>query len=152
MAKRMANKILVRLASVLQRLQTVVLRQRIRPYEDNQSSSSRETPTGRLVTGVMRDPSLINCRICLNPLSRPIYLCEDGHTAICSSCYMNLEAKQCPSSHLPLCRDPGNVMAAMIESIFVYCKNKRFGCNEIIRYDKQVKHAEMCSYTRPLTS
>ncbi|PWA47323.1 TRAF-like protein [Artemisia annua] len=54
---------------------------------------------------------------------------------------------KCPSCRLPIGSKRCRAMEKLVESIKVECKNKKFGCTELIAYHMiETKHEETCPY------
>ncbi|XP_052624077.1 E3 ubiquitin-protein ligase SINA-like 10 [Lactuca sativa] len=100
---------------------------------------------GEAIPIVATDPDLLNCSICHYPLCTPIFLCDDGHTS-CYTCLIRSENK-CPSCSVPKGFKHCRGMEKLIASLRVECKNKKFGCQEILMNHKRAKHENICPHT-----
>ncbi|KAL4582463.1 hypothetical protein LXL04_007013 [Taraxacum kok-saghyz] len=94
---------------------------------------------------VLTDPDVLDCPICLDPLSTPVFQCENGHIA-CSSCCTKVKRK-CPSCCMPIGYNRCRAIEKVLESIKISCKNSRSGCKETIPYSKKIDHEETCPHT-----
>ncbi|XP_010243800.1 PREDICTED: E3 ubiquitin-protein ligase SINA-like 10 [Nelumbo nucifera] len=90
------------------------------------------------------DPEVLDCPICLEPLTPPVFQCNNGHIA-CSSCSSKLEDK-CPSCCRPIQQNRCLAIEKVVESIKVSCQNAPYGCKEMISYVEKHTHEETCIY------
>ncbi|CAH8383717.1 unnamed protein product [Eruca vesicaria subsp. sativa] len=89
------------------------------------------------------DFDVLDCPICMEQLSIPIFQCDNGHLA-CSSCFSKLKNK-CPSCALLVfsrCR----AMETVLESILLPCQNAKYGCTEIVPFVKEQTHETDCTF------
>ncbi|MQL92650.1 hypothetical protein Taro_025278 [Colocasia esculenta] len=89
------------------------------------------------------DPDVLDCPICFEELSPPIFQCYNGHIA-CSSCCSNV--KDCPfckSMIVLRCLAVEKVM----ESVKVSCPYASSGCEQVINYVNIDVHKRMCAYS-----
>lgn len=70
--------------------------------------------------------------------------CENGHIA-CSSCCIKLGNK-CPSCSWPIGYNRCRAIEKVIESVKISCINIKYGCNELVSYNKIHDHEKMCVY------
>nr|KAJ0224073.1 hypothetical protein LSAT_V11C200079370 [Lactuca sativa] len=75
----------------------------------------------------------------------PLEVCDDGHTS-CYTCLIRSENK-CPSCSVPKGFKHCRGMEKLIASLRVECKNKKFGCQEILMNHKRAKHENICPHT-----
>ncbi|OVA14533.1 zinc finger protein [Macleaya cordata] len=90
------------------------------------------------------DPEVLDCSICMEPLTPPIFQCENGHIA-CSPCCTKLGNK-CPSCSWPIGYNRCRAIEKVIESIEVSCQHARYGCKETFSYKQKLTHEETCIY------
>nr|Q9FKD6.2 RecName: Full=E3 ubiquitin-protein ligase SINA-like 8; AltName: Full=RING-type E3 ubiquitin transferase SINA-like 8; AltName: Full=Seven in absentia-like protein 8 [Arabidopsis thaliana] len=86
-------------------------------------------------SATLLDLDILDCPICCEGLTCPIFQCENGHLA-CSSCCPKLRNK-CPACP----------MENILESILVTCPNDMFGCTESFLYGKKSTHEEECIFS-----
>ncbi|KAG0555626.1 hypothetical protein KC19_12G183000 [Ceratodon purpureus] len=75
------------------------------------------------------DTDILDCSICLERFSTPVYQCPNGHTA-CAACCKKLD--KCPTCSLPTGRIRSIAIEKILESLLVSCKYARHGC-EVMR-------------------
>uniref|UniRef100_A0A1J3FRT2 RING-type E3 ubiquitin transferase n=2 Tax=Noccaea caerulescens TaxID=107243 RepID=A0A1J3FRT2_NOCCA len=88
--------------------------------------------------------NVLDCPICFEALTIPIFQCDNGHLA-CSCCCPKLNNK-CPSCALPVGHIRNRAMETVLESIFVPCRNAAFGCTKKFTYGIESEHEEECRY------
>ncbi|KAI7739371.1 hypothetical protein M8C21_010714, partial [Ambrosia artemisiifolia] len=93
---------------------------------------------------VLTDPDVLDCPICLDPLTTPVFQCENGHIA-CSSCCSKVKRK-CPSCCMPIGYNRCRAIEKVIESVKVSCKNAHYGCKTTMTYNKKSEHEQMCPF------
>ncbi|KAJ8761341.1 hypothetical protein K2173_001397 [Erythroxylum novogranatense] len=96
------------------------------------------------MTITLTDPEVLDCPICFEPFTIPVFQCENGHTA-CSSCCIKI-AHKCPSCALPTGYNRCRAIEKVLESIRVNCRYTRYGCKESFSYDKKHNHDKTCIY------
>ncbi|KAG2308281.1 hypothetical protein Bca52824_028029 [Brassica carinata] len=101
----------------------------------------QRSPTERTATLV--DLDVTDCPICFNPLTIPIFQCDNGHIA-CSSCCQRLSQKCATCSLLTLSRN--RAMERVIELLRVPCPNA--GCSEIVSCSETSAHVNHCPFTQ----
>uniref|UniRef100_A0A2P2JA74 RING-type E3 ubiquitin transferase n=1 Tax=Rhizophora mucronata TaxID=61149 RepID=A0A2P2JA74_RHIMU len=101
------------------------------------------TRTGA-ISVTLTDPEVLDCPICYEPLTIPVFQCDNGHIA-CSPCCSKLLQK-CPSCSLPIGYNRCRAMEKVLESVKIPCQNMKYGCKEIIGYGKKYGHEETCHY------
>ncbi|KAK7319334.1 hypothetical protein RJT34_04053 [Clitoria ternatea] len=104
------------------------------------ASHQRERSIPILVT----DPDVLDCCICYEPLSSPVFQCENGHIA-CSSCCARLRNK-CPMCLMPIGYNRCRAIEKVLESIKMSCLNANYGCKEMFSYSKKNDHEKECIY------
>ncbi|KAG5227449.1 E3 ubiquitin-protein ligase SINA [Salix suchowensis] len=135
-----------------------------RPQENNQITTVRlQPPQHRLfeasnflgpnlvgpsrngaIYATLSDPEVLDCPICCEPLTIPVFQCENGHTA-CSSCCRKLQHK-CPSCAMPIGYNRCRAIEKVLESLKIPCSNRSYGCKESICYSKKYEHDRSCSH------
>ncbi|KAJ6735338.1 E3 UBIQUITIN-PROTEIN LIGASE SINA-LIKE 4 [Salix purpurea] len=135
-----------------------------RPHENNQITTVRlQPPQHRLfeasnflghnlvgpsrngaIHATLSDPEVLDCPICCEPLTIPVFQCENGHTA-CSSCCRKLQHK-CPSCAMPIGYNRCRAIEKVLESLKIPCSNRSYGCKESICYSKKYEHDRSCSH------
>nr|XP_043614366.1 E3 ubiquitin-protein ligase SINA-like 7 [Erigeron canadensis] len=93
---------------------------------------------------VLTDPDVLDCPICLDPLSAPVFQCENGHIA-CSLCCSKINRK-CPSCCMPIGYNRCRAIEKVIESVRISCKNAQYGCKENMTYSKKNEHEIICPH------
>ncbi|GMP27443.1 hypothetical protein CsSME_00003438 [Camellia sinensis var. sinensis] len=96
------------------------------------------------VSVILTDPDVLDCPICFDHLSIPVYQCENGHL-VCSSCCSKLGSK-CPSCAWPIYYHRCRGIEKVIESVKISCQNMEYGCKETVSYSKKRDHEGMCIY------
>ncbi|CAA7019545.1 unnamed protein product [Microthlaspi erraticum] len=96
-------------------------------------------------SGTMSDLDLLECPVCCNALTAPIFQCDNGHIA-CSSCCVNLRHK-CPACTLPIGNYRCRIMERVVEAIIVPCPNAIHGCSEKFSYGKELVHEKQCGFS-----
>ncbi|GAB2288899.1 hypothetical protein Dimus_023204 [Dionaea muscipula] len=94
---------------------------------------------------ILSDPDVLDCPICFNPLTLPVYQCGNGHI-VCSSCCGQLQNK-CPSCCKPIARNNRcRGVEKVIESAKSYCCYADYGCKALVSYYELHKHQKTCKY------
>ncbi|CAH8384189.1 unnamed protein product [Eruca vesicaria subsp. sativa] len=91
------------------------------------------------------DSDLLDCPICYEPLSIPIFQCDNGHLA-CSSCCPKL-SNNCPACASPIGDKRCRAMENVLESTFVPCPNAELGCTKNVSYGKESTHKRECNFS-----
>ncbi|KAI9122563.1 hypothetical protein K1719_006403 [Acacia pycnantha] len=110
--------------------------------EDNNVSAPENWD--RSISVTLSDPDVFDCCICYEPLSIPIFQCENGHIA-CSSCCVKLGNK-CPLCSMPIGYNRCRAIEKVLESVKISCLNAQYGCKETITYSKKNEHEKQCIY------
>ncbi|KAJ8424295.1 hypothetical protein Cgig2_003277 [Carnegiea gigantea] len=110
---------------------------------DDTESVDETTKLGSMPV-ILSDPDVLDCSICFNPLTVPVFQCDSGHIA-CSSCCAKLGNK-CPSCCGKIGHNRCRAIEKVIESVRVSCCYLRYGCKEMVIYCKKQEHEEICSY------
>ncbi|XP_020990034.1 E3 ubiquitin-protein ligase SINA-like 10 [Arachis duranensis] len=93
----------------------------------------------------LSDPDVLDCPICFNPLTTPVYQCENGHVA-CSACCSRILEKKCASCFLSIGSIRSRALEKVLESIKVPCANAEYGCTETLRYSDKSGHESQCNF------
>lgn len=108
------------------------------------TSSGSEANRDASVSVILTDPEVLDCSICLEPLSVPVFQCENGHIA-CSPCCTKL-SNRCPSCSWPIGYNRCRAIEKVLESVKVSCQNTAYGCKETVSYSKKHDHEVTCNY------
>ncbi|KAJ7971266.1 E3 ubiquitin-protein ligase [Quillaja saponaria] len=100
--------------------------------------------TGISISVSLTDPEVLDCCICYEPLSIPVFQCENGHIA-CSSCCIKLRNK-CAMCSWPIGYNRCRAIEKVLESIKISCQNAKYGCKETMSYSKKNDHEKTCNY------
>ncbi|KAA8530632.1 hypothetical protein F0562_005434 [Nyssa sinensis] len=109
----------------------------------NDRGSVRSNRDGS-ISLTLTDPDVLDCPICLEALSIPVFQCENGHIA-CSCCCTKLLNK-CPSCSWPIGYNRCRAIENVLESVKVRCSNMKYGCKERLSYSKKLGHEKTCMY------
>ncbi|KAL9256764.1 E3 ubiquitin-protein ligase SINA-like 10-like protein [Drosera capensis] len=97
-----------------------------------------------VVSLFLSDPDVLDCSICFDSLTVPVYQCENGHIA-CSSCCSKLK-NRCPSCCRKLGPNRCRAIEKVIESVKVSCCYVNYGCKALINYCQRHEHEKICIY------
>ncbi|KAI6670579.1 hypothetical protein NL676_005464 [Syzygium grande] len=100
--------------------------------------------TGGPLEFTLEDPDVLDCPVCLEPLSLPVFQCNNGHVA-CSTCCRKIRNK-CPSCTVPIGYIRCRAMEKILESIQMACPNAEFGCNQKFAYHMKNDHEKTCPF------
>ncbi|KAK1363650.1 RING-type E3 ubiquitin transferase [Heracleum sosnowskyi] len=95
--------------------------------------------TSERVAAILTDTDVLDCAICFEPFTIPVYQCDNGHTA-CSSCCGKLRNK-CPSCCSPIGYNRCRALEKVLEAAKITCSNSKYGCKEKVSYS--MKRASM---------
>ncbi|XP_074308333.1 E3 ubiquitin-protein ligase SINA-like 10 [Silene latifolia] len=114
--------------------------------DDDETNSTARTnnSSGGPVSVILSDPDVLDCSICFEPLTVPVFQCDNGHIA-CSTCCNNLGNK-CPSCCGKIGNNRCRAIEKVIESVKVSCCYIKNGCKETVSYCKKHEHEEKCSF------
>ncbi|KAG7543696.1 Seven-in-absentia protein TRAF-like domain [Arabidopsis thaliana x Arabidopsis arenosa] len=104
----------------------------------------RSTSEGKTSSAMLLGLDILDCPICFDALTIPIFQCDNGHLA-CSSCCPKLSNK-CPTCALPIGHNRCRAMESVLESVFVPCRNVKFGCTKKVCYGKESTHEKECTF------
>ncbi|XWS75538.1 hypothetical protein CRYUN_Cryun01aG0098600 [Craigia yunnanensis] len=93
----------------------------------------------------LTDPEVLDCHICYEALTIPVFQCDNGHIA-CSTCCVKIR-KKCPSCASPIGYSRCRAIEKVLESIKVSCQNTKYGCREAFSYSMKQKHEKTCPFT-----
>ncbi|PSS35024.1 E3 ubiquitin-protein ligase SINA-like [Actinidia chinensis var. chinensis] len=110
--------------------------------EDEDGEASGDDSISETIT--LTDPDVFDCPVCFDTLTIPVFQCENGHVA-CSSCCIKLRNK-CPSCSCPIGQNRCRAIEKVLESVKISCRNKKYGCREIVICSKKHDHEETCIY------
>ncbi|XP_024626824.1 E3 ubiquitin-protein ligase SINA-like 10 [Medicago truncatula] len=91
---------------------------------------------------VISNPKVLDCYICFQPLTIPVFQCDNGHIA-CSTCYPKLR-NTCPKCSLRISSKRCKAIENLLLSIELSCSNAKYGCREKISYIGKMNHEEQC--------
>ncbi|MED6205208.1 hypothetical protein PIB30_015768 [Stylosanthes scabra] len=94
-------------------------------------------------TVLISDPDVLDCPICFDSFTIPIYQCENGHAA-CSTCCINLE--KCPTCSLQMGSIRVRALEKVLESMKVPCSHAKYGCNATFSYTAKSAHESNCIF------
>ncbi|KEH41206.1 E3 ubiquitin-protein ligase SINA-like 10 isoform X2 [Medicago truncatula] len=92
---------------------------------------------------MISEPNLLDCCKCFEPLTIPIFQCDNGHI-VCSTCCTKLKNK-CHECSLHISSKRCKAIENLLLSIKMSCSNAKHGCKEKISYTDR-KHEEECVY------
>ncbi|KAG2321526.1 hypothetical protein Bca52824_014739 [Brassica carinata] len=95
-------------------------------------------------SGTLLELDLLDCPVCCQALTTPIFQCDNGHIA-CSSCCTNLR-NRCPSCTLPIGVYRNRMMERIVQAIIVPCPNAKHGCTDQFSYGKELAHEKECIF------
>lgn len=117
-------------------------------YGDEYSSDRSGSPPCGRTDGSFKvtvtDPDVFDCAVCLEPLTIPVFQCENGHIA-CSSCCRKISNK-CPSCSMPIGYNRCRAMEKVLESVQMACRNAKFGCHQKFGYHMKNDHEKTCLF------
>ncbi|KAL6502549.1 E3 ubiquitin-protein ligase siah2 [Orobanche hederae] len=91
-------------------------------------------------------PNVLDCMICSNLLSPPVFQCEMGHVA-CSSCCCELKGICLCCMPIGINNNRCRGLEKFIESISsISCKNAVSGCTKTVPYNNKRKHELSCPH------
>ncbi|CAK9317993.1 unnamed protein product [Citrullus colocynthis] len=93
---------------------------------------------------IFTDPQILDCYICCERLSIPVFQCENGHIS-CSSCCTKIQNK-CPSCSLAIGYIRCRAIEKVLESIKVPCRNTVYGCKMTMSLNEINDHEPSCTY------
>ncbi|XP_010451915.1 PREDICTED: E3 ubiquitin-protein ligase SINA-like 7 [Camelina sativa] len=115
---------------------------RQRRIAQQHSLEKRQRSSSAMLLGL----DVLDCPICFEALTIPIFQCDNGHLA-CSSCCPKLSNK-CPTCASPVGHNRCRAMESVLESVFVPCRNAKLGCTKNVSYAKESIHEKECTFTQ----
>ncbi|GMH30613.1 LOW QUALITY PROTEIN: hypothetical protein Nepgr_032456 [Nepenthes gracilis] len=94
--------------------------------------------SSKAVSVILSDPDVLDCSICFEPLTIPVFQCENGHTA-CRSCCVKLKSK-CPSCSEKIGHNRCRAIEKVIESVKIQCCYVNYGCKEVHNNKDVIAH------------
>uniref|UniRef100_A0A1J3DA05 RING-type E3 ubiquitin transferase n=1 Tax=Noccaea caerulescens TaxID=107243 RepID=A0A1J3DA05_NOCCA len=118
---------------------------------DREEGSSRKRQRSSISDGKKRSAmmlglDILDCPICFEPLTIPVFQCDNGHLA-CSSCCPKLSNK-CPTCASPIGQNRCRAMESVLESVYVPCPNAKLGCTKSVSYSKESTHVKECTFSQ----
>ncbi|KAJ4847546.1 hypothetical protein Tsubulata_003980 [Turnera subulata] len=110
--------------------------------EDSEGGSSSSYDA--LGSVILTETDVLDCPVCCEPLTAPVFQCENGHTA-CSSCCRKLASK-CPSCSMSIGYNRCRAIEKVLEAAKIACPNLMYGCKERVTYSKKYDHEKTCIY------
>ncbi|GAB2303345.1 hypothetical protein Dimus_037337 [Dionaea muscipula] len=92
----------------------------------------------------LSDSDILDCPICFDPLTFPVFECGNGHIA-CSSCCAKVE-NNCPTCGKKIGRNRNRAMEKVIELMMKYCGYADYGCKAVVSYAQIQEHQKSCIY------
>ncbi|KAL1215281.1 E3 ubiquitin-protein ligase SINA-like 2 [Cardamine amara subsp. amara] len=117
-------------------------RQRVPSIVEDEAGNSGGDEVAR--SGTLFELDLLDCSICCNALTIPVFQCDNGHIA-CSSCCTKMRQK-CPSCTLPIGHYRSRIMEKIVKAIIVPCPNAKHGCTGKFSYGEESIHEKKCSF------
>ncbi|CAE6201932.1 unnamed protein product [Arabidopsis arenosa] len=110
------------------------------------SSSDGAKRDAKKRSTMLMDLEILDCPICYEAFTIPIFQCDNGHLA-CASCCPKLNNK-CPACALPVGHNRCRAMESVLESILIPCPNAKFGCSKNVSYGKESTHEKECMFSQ----
>ncbi|XP_002870579.2 E3 ubiquitin-protein ligase SINA-like 7 isoform X1 [Arabidopsis lyrata subsp. lyrata] len=110
------------------------------------SSSDGVKRVSKKRSTMLMDLEILDCPICYEAFTIPIFQCDNGHLA-CSSCCPTLSNK-CPTCALPIGHNRCRGMESVLESILIPCPNAKLGCTKKVSYGKESTHEKECIFSQ----
>ncbi|ESQ44494.1 hypothetical protein EUTSA_v10006392mg [Eutrema salsugineum] len=107
--------------------------------------STGDTEEKKNRTATLLDLDVIDCPVCFNTLTIPIYQCDNGHV-ICYTCHKKLR-KKCATCSLHI-GSRNRAMEQVLQHLRVPCPNSEFGCPKNVTYDERSRHLQQCDFTQ----
>ncbi|XP_010451724.1 PREDICTED: E3 ubiquitin-protein ligase SINA-like 7 [Camelina sativa] len=110
------------------------------------SPSDRTNREGKKRSTMLMDLEILDCPICCEAFTIPIFQCDNGHLAY-SSCCPKLR-NLCPLCALHVGHNRCRAMETYLESILIPCQNAKLGCTKNVFYGKESNHEKKCVFSR----
>ncbi|XP_044505784.1 E3 ubiquitin-protein ligase SINA-like 10 isoform X2 [Mangifera indica] len=91
----------------------------------------------------LTNPEVFDCPICFEPLTPPVFQCENGHIS-CSSCSTKL-TNRCASCFCNIAYR-NRAVEKILESVIISCQNAIYGCRSTMTYQTKHEHEKTCMY------
>ena len=85
----------------------------------------------------------LECPVCLEYMSSPINMCENGHS-ICGGCKESLS--ECPSCRGRFIKVRNITLEKLADTALYPCKNKEAGCQETFTLENRCNHLAECLF------
>ncbi|KAI4308144.1 hypothetical protein L6164_031248 [Bauhinia variegata] len=108
---------------------------RITEKEDEEESS---------ISPFLTNIEVLQCFICYELLTSPVFQCKNGHSA-CSSCCSKVN-KKCPVCSSSIGDMRNRAIEDVLESLMVPCPNAKYGCKGMVNYNKKNEHRKSCMH------
>ncbi|KAL8476705.1 hypothetical protein ACS0TY_029124 [Phlomoides rotata] len=105
----------------------------------------RKRPRRAVISMTLEDPDLLDCPICFEPLSSPVYQCKNGHIA-CASCCTTILKNKCSHCRLRIQDIRCMAIENILGSLIVACQFKPYGCTQTLRNNTKVAHEKACKF------
>ncbi|CAA2983779.1 E3 ubiquitin- ligase SINA-like 6 [Olea europaea subsp. europaea] len=112
--------------------------------EEAHEPSDKEEKTDGQLSVILSDPDVLDCPICLEPLTLPVFQCENGHIACAPCCTKMLN--RCRNCSLPIGYNRCRAIEKVVESVKISCQNADYGCKQTIHYGYKLDHEKACLY------
>ncbi|XP_022850771.1 uncharacterized protein LOC111372621 [Olea europaea var. sylvestris] len=112
--------------------------------EEAHESSDKEDKTDGQLSVILSDPEVLDCLICFEPLTLPVFQCENGHIACAPCCTKMLN--RCGNCSLPIGYNRCRAIEKVVESVKISCQNAGYGCKLKISYSYKLDHERACIY------
>ncbi|KAJ0260594.1 E3 ubiquitin-protein ligase SINA-like 7 [Hirschfeldia incana] len=115
-------------------------------WKRKRSSLSSDDRAKKKRSLMLLDSDLLDCPICFEPFTIPIFQCDNNGHLACSSCCPKLSNK-CPACASPIGDKRCRPMESVLESAFTPCPNAEMGCTKNVSYGKEPTHVKECSFS-----
>ncbi|KAK9941871.1 hypothetical protein M0R45_007564 [Rubus argutus] len=112
--------------------------------EDEEEEPNYEPISDDPINVTLNDPGVLDCPICCETLTIPIFQCDNNGHIACSSCSSKIH--QCPSCSSPFGSSRCRAIEKVLESSTTSCRNSKYGCKETMTYDKKREHEKECMH------
>ncbi|XP_050369315.1 E3 ubiquitin-protein ligase SINA-like 10 [Argentina anserina] len=109
------------------------------------STTTTAITTDRSISITLADPDVLDCPICCESLTVPVFQCENGHIACCS-CSTKIKNK-CPSCSWPIGYSRCRAIEKVLESVRMSCQNIKYGCKEWMTCSSKNEHEKACVHS-----
>ncbi|KAJ0043951.1 hypothetical protein Pint_18660 [Pistacia integerrima] len=117
------------------------------PIEEEQhQGTARSSGLGDgldFVSWNVSDPEVLDCSVCCEPLTIPVYQCKNGHIA-CESCCKGMS--RCAYCSSIIGYDRCRAIEKVLECVEIKCQNVEYGCQERMNYSKKRDHENNCRH------